>query len=62
MPTDSTDDRVGEVKTVVEVPLPVLGFVFRWFVDRLTAVFGEFVQKSPCLTVVISTGHIVLLE
>lgn len=58
MPTNSADDRVSEVKTVVEVPLPVFGFIRHRLVNRFTAVFGDLIQNVG----VVVTGHIVLLE
>lgn len=42
IPTNGADNRVGEVKTIVKVPLIMIDFVVGDVVDGLAAVFGEF--------------------
>lgn len=58
--TDSADDRVGKIKTVVIVPSSVNDLVLGVIMDRLATVFGNYLQNL-CL-IVVDTGYIVFTK
>lgn len=56
--TDGANDRVGEVETVVKVPLMPVDFPLGVIVDRLAAVLGELLHDLG--PIVFRSGYIVL--
>lgn len=58
--TDSADDRVGKIETIIIVPMSVNDLILGVITDRLATVVADYFQNL-FLTVVL-TGYIVFAK